>query len=608
MSTSAPPEFTVDAADIIRLVLGYLTSVGLHQSARTLREESGIGFSDQSLLTPALPSHIRQGEWGSVARALQLSQNPHPPLIQEQMILELAEKSTTLPLAQTLLALGRDELDQLQDDEEEQETTTSRLSKARSLEQRLAAIAANPKKYAEGSSERVKLLFGRKMNKQSRRNQVAAKLEHDTTLVPLNRLGALLQQACKWQSWTGQLPYVKQVEEEASNTSGKPKREKRKHYDLVLGTAVADTGVVVGESAVGEDDHLVAPIPSDVFAKVKFGKSAVCEAACFVTNGLITASSDGLIEIWDSSYQQLNTGEYAFQADDSVMGHDDTAVLALAVSHDQSLLASGDASGMVKLWNLQKGTCLRHYQAHSPTSSITALDWSRDASRLLTASSEGVCREFGIVSQHVLQEYTGHTSYIQSCRYVLEWKGNDDAIQLIVTGSADGTVRLWRQGQCIKIWQPQGTLTVGASIIVDATRLLSESPSIASVCSVPGRQNHLLVVARSSTAYLVDLVKGSVVQRYQAPPDKSQDVVFCAAAATADWAYLCTTANDCLVFGVQSGRLEQTIRDFGVDSTTKTTSSHVAEISQLLTHPFKSIVAAFSNDKTQKKGILAVWK
>jgi WD40 repeat-containing protein SMU1 len=609
MSTpGSTPEFSMDASDIIRLMLGYLTSVGFHESARTLRQESGIGLSAQSLLSPALPTHIRHGEWGSVSRALQLSQNPHPPRIQEQVILELAENGQpkSLVLAQSLLALAREELDQITTnsaEDGEDGNTNGRLTKARSLEQRLAAIAANPKKYSEGSSARSKLLYGPRLSKQERRNRLAAELEQETTPVPLNRLVVLLQQACKWQSWTGQLPFVKTDTSTTTSDDDKKKRKKkRKHYDLLLGTASADSGIVVGDGAAGHHDDLAEPIPSDILAKVKFGKSAVCEAACFVRNGLITASSDGLIEIWDTSYQELNTGDYAFQADDSVMGHD-TAVLAMSVSNDQTLLASGDATGIVKLWKLATGTCLRQYQAQA--SSITALDWSRDGTRLLTASAEGVCREFGIVSQHVLQEYTGHTSYIHTCRYVLGWNNKNDATQWIATSSADGTARLWRQGQCLKIWQPQGTVKIGASMAVDPTNLLSESPAIATVLQVPTAGNQLLVVPRAATAYLLDLEEGTVMQTYQAD---TKDVIFCSATVTPDWVYLCTTGNDCCVFGVSSGRLEQTIRDFTVDSTSKTTSSNVAEISQLLHHPFKPILAAFSNDKTQKKGVLTVWK
>jgi hypothetical protein len=54
----------------------------------------------------------------------------------------------------------------------------------------------------------------------------------------------------------------------------------------------------------------------------------------------------------------------------------------------------------------------------------------------------------------------------------------------------------------------------------------------------------------------------------------------------------------------------QSIHDFAIDSTSKTNNdSRVAEISALIHHPFKSsTVAAYSNDKTQKKGVLTIWK
>jgi hypothetical protein len=123
----------------------------------------------------------------------------------------------------------------------------------------------------------------------------------------------------------------------------------------------------------------------------------------------------------------------------------------------------------------------------------------------------------------------------------------------------------------------------------------------------------------------VDNNNGIIVQQYSIPPTtttttRNEDIVFCAATVTADWVYLCTTGNDCLVFAINPHnngnssdgagplRVVQTIPGFGIESTTPTTSNQVAEISQLIPHPHQPILFAFSNDKTQKKGILAVWK
>ena len=190
-------ELVIDSADIIRLILGYLTSVGLHESARTLRHESGIGFPLTALPTPTLPSQIRQGEWASVAKAIQLYQSP-PPLIQEQLILELSEQH--LAVAQNLLALVRDDLDQKvlpssNDNKDDGDDKMDRdgvddynfndgLTIARSLEQKLAALAADPKKYQ--GIERLQLLYGSTNTKvtttmtsikQDRRNTISKRLQ-----------------------------------------------------------------------------------------------------------------------------------------------------------------------------------------------------------------------------------------------------------------------------------------------------------------------------------------------------------------------------------------------------------------------------------------------
>ena len=665
-------EFTVDTADIIRLMLGFLTSHGLHQSAQTLRKESGIGFISPAVIgsTTVLASQIRQGDWGAVLRAVQLQQEAFP-LVHEQVILELAETDQGLPMAYSLLQLARDDLDAIPEEKEsssqsngnDQVTESTVLSKARSLEQRLAAISAHSSKYGEGKEDRWRLLYGhpRESARQDRRNRLADQMVSNKVSVPLQRLPTLLQQACKWQSFTGQLPWIYDAIAPAGNedkdSTRKKQKKKRKHLDLVLGVAAgARKPVVVGESQDDEEDILAnaEPIATDFFEKIKFGKSAVCEAATFCQKGLITASSDGLLEIWDSSYHSLNTSEFPYQ-NESVMGHDDP-ILCLALSKDESILASGDTKGTIKVWKLATGQCLRSYQAHQQH--VTDIDFSADGGKILSASSDGTCREFGIVGSRILQELHGHTTYIHSCQYVLQFsthsgsnkrkskasgiKSNTSGspIQWVVTSSADGTVRLWQQSQCLSIWQPQPAgppVPVGDSVVVDPHQLSPEAPAMGIVLAIP-HPNRLVLVPRGPTAYLVDL-DGTVQQRYeveQKTSSKSKDstptesTIFCAATVSQSWLYLCTNQGDCYVYQLQPtlGRSQgissqhrsktgttlpyTTISDFGLDSTSKSTthsaSKYETEVSQMIHHPFKSIVGAFSNDKTQKKGILAIWK
>jgi LisH-like dimerisation domain/Anaphase-promoting complex subunit 4 WD40 domain/WD domain, G-beta repeat len=662
-------EVAIESSDLVRLVLAFLTAQGLHESARVLRRESGVGFRPGGMVQRgAVARSIRLGDWGPVLKATGLLQRGEagrggdidaaaiPTRIAEQVILELAEEDRNLDLAYSLLQVQRDGLDQVveSDDEGEEEADDSnkeddrgkkrskssdastKISKARSLEQRLASIAANPIKFANVKA-RQDVLYGTRNTKKSRR-EVLARMVESQRDIPLNRLPTLIQQAMKWQSHTGQLPWIKEMindddEQEGStgpDESDKGRREKkkrkRKFYDLVFGEVSGDKNLVVGDHPSvhrgglhGHDDdqEYKDALPAGILAKVKFGKSAVCESALFFERGLITGSSDSLIEVWDSvsSYNDLNTTDYPYQKD-HVMGHDDASILCMGLSNDGEILVSGDSKGRVKIWKLATGKCLRQYQAHD--AAVTTLSLSRDASRLLTGSSSGICREFGVVSQNVLQVYEGHTSYIYTCRFVVDWKMDEDRNPLaasaelwVVTSSADGTVRLWQNGLSIRILQPTPNVNspIGGkhySMVVDPTEIQTDRPAIHNVLPIPGEESRMLVVSRSSVAYLVD-VDGNVLQLYVA---ESPDTIFVAATVTSTVAYLATAQGDCLVFSIAKGKLIYTVREFALDSTSKTnTDRRLAEVSALLHHPFKpSILAAFSNDKSQKKGVLTVWK
>ena len=67
-------EFTVQAADIIRLVLGFLHTQGLKETANCLRQESGIGYVGGVMGRHNVAASVRQGDWGSVLDAMRLLQ------------------------------------------------------------------------------------------------------------------------------------------------------------------------------------------------------------------------------------------------------------------------------------------------------------------------------------------------------------------------------------------------------------------------------------------------------------------------------------------------------------------------------------------------------
>jgi WD40 repeat protein len=122
-------------------------------------------------------------------------------------------------------------------------------------------------------------------------------------------------------------------------------------------------------------------IPSTTPLKVfEDNQSTASAVAVFPDNRrTITCSHDKTLRLWD-----LRTGVMLKKME----GHHNR-VLALAVSRDGQLIASGDESGEVIAWHGETGEPLTSQPIKAHSHRISSLDFSPDATRL--ASSSGDC-------------------------------------------------------------------------------------------------------------------------------------------------------------------------------------------------------------------------
>lgn len=621
---------TLPAADVLRLIHAHLTDQGLHQTCATLQLESGVGMAGQS--HRQWLSWCNQGNWAAVLKSLAAVDARRAHLsdklmaaVHEMAILELAAEGDFSLAYAVFRGVQQSLLEQVLS--QVQNVTGEYISVSRVLEQRLAALASARSKDPTAAVPND--YYGsRSKSKKERRREIGLELQDAIPRQPANRLSALLQQAIKWQVHTGELPRIKQWWQDddegnnqndnnnnnnnPSNKSIRGNKKRRKTFDLVLGEAHVDTVVV--NDGVPAEDIPAEPIPSDPFQTIKFGKKAVCECAVFLPDSsLATGSSDGLIEIWDAAqkYQQLRI-DLPYQQAEELLGHD-TAVTALAVSNDGVFLASGSADGVVKVWRIDTGKCLRQIAAHKD-SMISCLAFSPDASHVLTGSHDGTSREFGLRTARMLKEFRGHVSYVNSCAYQLL----AGASQLVVvTGAADGTVRLWdgKTSDVLRVLRPISlgiSLTrAGSSIVVDHQSDASAeggSPTVHSVIRLHSPPNTMIIVPRGLRAFMVNY-SGAVIRAFDDNTVAGKVFVAAAVSSSNRWLYAVKEDGSCCVFDVTTGDLESTISDFGAESTSRSKDRTLAaEISGLLPHPTKSILGTFSNDKGQKKGQLVLWK
>lgn len=595
-------QMAVSSADIIRLIQAHLIETGLHETCRMLRQESGIGMA--GVFHENWLRWCVEGRYGLILQSLATIDQARAHVdanllaaVHEMAILELAEEGD-LELAYALYRSVQSMLEDSISDEE-------KISRSRLITQKLAALASLRNKDPNAT---VPPHYYGKQTKQERREELGARLRDAIPVQPPNRLVALLQQAVKWQVYTGEHPRVRQWWEDDEDDMQPNKKKRRKQFDLVLGLSH------VAPQLVGETSVALASedIPSSPFSSIKFGKHATAEAALFLPDSLITGSSDGLIEIWDShqNYKSLRL-DLPYQQKEELLGHDD-AISSLQVSNDGALLASASVDGQVKIWRIDNGNCLRSFQVNAVVADIA---FSPDSSHLLLALNDGKVREFGLRAGRMLKESNAHKSYVNVCFYHV----NNDRL-VVVTGSADGTVKIsdGKTLEVMKVFRPVSLGKVlsneGSSILADRNfdcSADSGSPGIHTVILMYSPANTLLIVPRGIRAFLVDF-DGTVLRIYEdngQASGKASGNVFVAATVSSSNRLLYAVKDDgvCCVFDVQSGKLETTITKFGSEST-KGRDDKPAEITGIFFHPSRRIVAAFSNDKTQTKGQLVLWK
>lgn len=686
--TSKDSSLEIPAANIIHLIQHHLTECGLAETSKTLLKETLIG--SRGLLPHAHTNIVkcaRAGDWGVVLDLLSTitvdDGTTHREVqnrfekqaldsmlvdVHEIAILELADVGE-MDLAFATLKICRQLFDTVSDDSSKDtngvENTTKEKKEdvIKSLERRLNAVAAirssavttgvNQGSQSYNNSFLPPDYWGpNNKSKQERRNEIASNMSEVIPIIPKSRLTALCQQAIKWQMHTGEMPMMKEVWDDADEVEDekrKRKKRQRKVFDLVMGEVSVETATSDRIASISKSDslsNLFEKIPKDPYSTVKLGKHTVVTSCCFLQNGnvcsLITGSSDGFIEIWDSNskFTELRM-DLEYQKNDELMCHygdDDNveskapSIHAMTVNTNGTMLATGDSHGSISIWDISTGHCLHTFEKVFG-GTITCLDFARDgedSSRILCSSQDGNCREFGLRTKRLLKEFRGHTSFVNYCSYVITSNkaGEAEPINLLVlTASADSTVRIWcgRSAEVKLILNPMKA--TGPSAILSLSKETSEESNdreaigrnIHTILPLHTPSNAMIIVPRGPKAYMVTY-NGLIIRTFENEvgliPSKADpgdlethaskgDIVCATISPSNKWFYAVTDAGVCICFDVASAKIESIIRDFAFETTN---GKSKAEISGICHHPLKGVIAAYSSSSVQKRGVLTLWK
>jgi len=544
---------------VIELIQLHLLSLGLTTSAMALNKESNVGLSCSIL---PLQQLAHTGAWGEVLTSLDrldvAKRAALPPDlildVQEMTVLELIE-SGDLQMAK-LAIRALDGGDNIFIEERKQRIDT-------------AFVSLKEIQDSQQSATFYGTITNPSYTKQLRRDAIGQDLASHVPVAPTDRLVTLLTQSIKWQKHTGTLPTLRPVDSDDPAA-------KTPQYDLVNGNPPESATETKGGNKGGTNKSAPQALdraPSQQYGVIKFSKKTHAESATFLPDGagLVTGSTDGFVEVYDHTTCKLNM-DFAYQANEEIMLHD-TNVLSITYSADGEMIATGDSKGCVKVWGVQQGKCVREFpQAHNQ--GVLCLKFGKDGSKLITGAQDGLLREFGLRSSKLLQEFRGHGSYVNCVDLV-----SDD--QFILSGSSDGTVRVWHHasGECLK------TLTLPVEVGSS-----SNNASIQSIIPIDNGAN-FIVVPRGNMAYVMSRDTGAVLREFKS--DRGGDFVCATVSPRGRFLYAVTDDHVLQSYDIATGAIERTIE------------VAESEVLGIAAHPFKNIVGTWSNEGN--RGKLKLW-
>mmetsp|Transcript_49904 Transcript_49904/g.165237 ORF Transcript_49904/g.165237 Transcript_49904/m.165237 type:complete len:519 (+) Transcript_49904:22-1578(+) len=413
----------VEASDVVRVVLQFLSENKLNASLAALQKESGISLNATDSVD-RLTADVLAGRWDAVLTAVAPMSLPRGLLseLYEQVVVELLELR-------------------------EPDTARQMLRGAAPL---LAMKAHEPKRHARLEALAARPYFEARdaydggVTRESRRSSIAEGLRAEVAAVPPARLLTLLGHALKWQRQQGMLP---------------PEGTK---FDVLAGGAARR--LVEREAYVS----VAGPV-------IKFGKKSHAECAAFSPDGafLVSGSIDGFLEVWDFERGKLRL-DLPYQESDQLMMHD-AAVLSLGFSRDSELLASGSQDGVLKVWRPRTGQCVRRFpKAHA--GGVTCVAFARDGLSVATGSFDALVRVHGLKSGKSLKEMRGHTSYVNG----VDWSADGSRL---ASASSDGSVRVWDAKSCDCLHSFRPPAPTGAELAVNSATFLPNSSDALLVCN-----------------------------------------------------------------------------------------------------------------------------
>lgn len=113
-----------------------------------------------------------------------------------------------------------------------------------------------------------------------------------------------------------------------------------------------------------------------------------------------------------------------------------SGITSLAFAPDGSVLASGNRTGVVNLWDVQTSARLAVLREHESAHAVLALSWSPDGAALVSGGRDEQVIVWDVATQSPRRTFTEHGAQLLSIAFIPDTPN-------VATVSSDGTVFLW---------------------------------------------------------------------------------------------------------------------------------------------------------------------
>jgi WD40 repeat protein len=204
---------------------------------------------------------------------------------------------------------------------------------------------------------------------------------------------------------------------------------------LIMSVAFSPDGqfIAAANQKQSNDEHYgirIWEVRSGKLIRTLIGHANWTSAIAFSPDGKSIFSAGAYRQLYVSD---LNTGKM-IERFPQLREDDNYTVLAVAISPDGRIVASGNDDKTIRLWNAASGEPLGVLQGHNER--IYALAFSPDGRTLVSASRDRTLKLWDAQSGRLIRNFEGHTNTVLSVAFSPDGRS-------FASGSADQTIKLW---------------------------------------------------------------------------------------------------------------------------------------------------------------------